>query len=425
MKIKKIFSISFLFLLNVIAVSCSQSDSNGNQTELSLDIPRYTLGNKVGDTVRVAIVTEGKAAHDVRIPFHVSSKLGAVQHQDFELSDNAFMLHKGDSVAFLVVTRKTESKPKAFLLTLDAVEGVKIGALNYVEVRLLGKNTYSFTEEEAELGLSKTCEVKLQTALGEKFSFNKKTRLRVEVDPKSTAVEGVHFKFKENNNEVLFKPNKDKGSFTIEFLKYEIGKDHIVLRLAASNGFAEGQYPTLDIHIVGPVNVSGAWIFQGVSNDKWIKGSYDCDAKLLVDTVKTDRLLIEGTPTIGYNITPQFKGKLKNYFIAPVYAKFMGEREMALVEYEMGRPPMISLSEYQLAKANVAFDEAQSSIRPALIGMRLITNKKKEKILELSVYDYEPTVGNWKETLNTWKEIYGEAPFMLDIPLRLYFKKAK
>lgn len=103
----------------------------------------------------------------------------------------------------------------------------------------------------------------------------------------------------------------------------------------------------------------------------------------------------------------------------------MGEREMALVEYEMGRPPMISLSEYQLAKANVAFDEAQSSIRPALIGMRLITNKKKEKILELSVYDYEPTVGNWKETLNTWKEIYGEAPFMLDIPLRLYFKKAK
>ena len=111
---KKTFIRFFLLILALVVVSCSKDESINYHTELSLEEPHYILGNVVGDTVIVAIVTEGKAASTVRIPYRLSSSSNAVLHQDYELSDSAFTLNKGDSVAYLKVTRQAVSKPKSF-----------------------------------------------------------------------------------------------------------------------------------------------------------------------------------------------------------------------------------------------------------------------------------------------------------------------
>lgn len=425
MTMKKTFIRFCLLILALVVVSCSKDDSINYHTELSLEEPHYILGNVVGDTVIVAIVTEGKAASTVRIPYRLSSSSNAVLHQDYELSDSAFTLNKGDSVAYLKVTRKAVSKPKSFLLTLLPVEGVKIGALNYIEVELLGQNIYSFEDKEGELGLTRDCVIRLQTARKSAFSFTKKTRLDVVVDPASTAQEGVHFRFMNDAKQAVFRAGQNTGTVTLEFLKYEKGKDHIILRLAEHTGLLPGTNPATDIRIVGPDNLSGKWSFQGITNKDWFINSWGYDPAVLIDTVQTDRMELEGTPAEGYQLTPHFEGKLKNYFIAPTKAKFVGERQSYFYEGAVGRPPKVSLTEYELEKVNVAFDKEHTNVRKALIGFRLLKTPQKEKILEVSIYDIEPTEPSWHELVVMMKYSYSEPPYMLDGPIRLHFKQIK
>ena len=75
---KKTFIRFCLLILALVVVSCSKDESINYHTELSLEEPHYILGNVVGDTVIVAIVTEGKAASTVRIPYRLSSSSNAV-----------------------------------------------------------------------------------------------------------------------------------------------------------------------------------------------------------------------------------------------------------------------------------------------------------------------------------------------------------
>lgn len=425
MKITNIYFWLAIICLVITMTSCSDDSDAGPRTELSLEVPRYTLGNEEGDTVNIAVITEGKALSTVRIPYRLSSSKGAVLNRDFEISDSAFTLHEGDSIAYLKVTRKHVDGQKSFLLTLLPVEGVKLGALNYIEVELLGNNIYTFVEPTTELALSKDVTVRVETALGQRFLFPKKTRLDVEVDPSSTAVEGVHFTFKDNQKKAVFNRNKHEGAVSVVFLKKEAGKDHIVLRLSDSNKLAPGAYPTIDIRIVGPTNLSGTWSFEGVANESWWRNSWSIDPSLLIDTVKTDRIILKGNPAEGYEFTPQLTGKLKNYFTGPSFASFIGERENYLQEEGVYPPPKVSLAEYRLDNINVAFDEAHSNIRKTFIGFRLLRGKNNGKILELNIYDIEPVEPHWKDLLESMKYNYTEPPYFVDSPIRLHFKEVK
>lgn len=103
----------------------------------------------------------------------------------------------------------------------------------------------------------------------------------------------------------------------------------------------------------------------------------------------------------------------------------MGERQSFFFEGAVRRPPKISLTEYELEKVNVAFDKAHTNVRKALIGFRLLKTPQKEKILEVSIYDIEPTEPSWHELVEMMKYSYSEPPYMLDAPIRLHFKQIK
>lgn len=421
MKMKTKYLYGILLAMIASFFSCSEKQEGGNRTELSLYEPKYTLGNNEGDSIHIAIVTEGKALSAVRIPYRLSSIDGAVLNEDYTISDSAFTLHQGDSVAFLTVTRKKVEAQKSFLLTLNPVDGVKLGALNYIQVDLMGANVYTFLDPTGELALSKDYTIKLETALGEKFSYLKTTRLDVEIDPSSTAIEGEHFRFANDMPKAVFKTGQSEGVVSLQFLKLEKGKDHIVLRLADSNKLVAGTNGTIDIRIVGPSNFSGTWEFVKVGNKTWWTESWGMDTELIVDGSNADRIVLTGSPETGYNFTPMLSGKLKNYFVASCWAPFKGERENYFQEAG-GRPPKISLAEYEFETINVAFSDTDSNIRKALVGLRFVQDENKQKLLEMSLYDFEPTETNWNALLEMMKYSASSPPYFLDGPIRIHFK---
>ena len=421
MKRKYIFLYAVLLDMLTALAACSDKDDRGIRTELSLYAPQYTLGNNEGDSVQIAIVTEGKALSTVRIPYRLSSVNGAKLNEDFTLSDSAFTLQEGDSVAYLTITRKKVEAQKSFLLTLMPVEGVKLGALNYIQVDLMGANVNTFLDPTDMLALSKDYTIRLETALGERYSYTKQTRLAVEVVPSSTAVPGEHFRFANDRAQAVFKAGQSDGVVSLQFLKLEKGKDHIVLRLADSNKLVGGNNPTIDIRIVGPSDFAGTWEFVGVGNKNWWTDSWGMDTDLIVDGSSADRIKLEGTPETGYNFTPMLTGKLKNYFVAACRAPFKGERENYFQEAG-GRPPKISLAEYEFETINVAFSETDTNNRKALVGLRFIQDEKKQRLLEMSIYDFEPTETNWNGLMEMMKYSASEPPYFLDGPIRIHWK---
>lgn len=421
MKAKYLLIYAMILTFTASIFSCDDKEEIGNRTELSLDEPKYTLGNNEGDSVKIAIVTEGKALTTVRIPYRLSSVDGAKLNEDYTISDSAFILQQGDSVAYLTIKRKKVETQKSFLLTLLPVEGVKLGALNYIQVDLMGANVYTFLDPTDELALSKDYTIKLETALGDKFSYLKTTRLDVEVDPTSTAVEGEHFQFANNSPKAVFRAGQSEGVVSLQFLKLEKGKDHIVLRLADGNKLVAGNNATLDIRIVGPSDFTGTWQFVRVANKTWWENSWGMDTKLIVDGSDADKITLAGSPETGYNFTPMLSGKLKNYFVAACWAPFKGERVNYFQEAG-GRPPKISLAEYEFETANVAFSDTDSKLRKALVGLRFIQDSNKQKLLEMSIYDFEPTETSWKDLLEMMKYSASAPPYFLDGPIRIHFK---
>ena len=420
---KSIYAILSLLCLGITMVACSEHTESAPRTELSLKDPRYTLGNSVGDSVKIAVVTEGKALSKVRIPFRLSSKSGAVLNEDYTISDSVFTLNQGDSIAYLVVKRKAETDQKTFLLTLLPTEGVKLGALNYIQVELEGYNIYSFLDRSDELTMSREYTVKLTTPQGKKFSYAKDTRLEVEVDPLSTAVEGEHFQFTRRRKYVQFKAGKDEGTVSLTFMKVENGKDHIVLRVADKYKLKPGAYPTINIRIVGYNEFNGTWKFHSVYNKNWWKNDWGQNTDVLIDSVGTDRFTLVGTALGGYDFTPHFTGKLKNYFTSACRAEFKGERLNFLQEAGGNPPPRISLSEYEFQTINVAFSDTQSNIRKALVGMRMVRDENEKRMLEISLYDYEPVEPAWADVLKSMKMYQTEPPYMLDGPIRIRFTR--
>ena len=55
---KSIYAILSLLCFGITMVACSEHTESAPRTELSLKDPRYTLGNSVGDSVKIAVVTE-------------------------------------------------------------------------------------------------------------------------------------------------------------------------------------------------------------------------------------------------------------------------------------------------------------------------------------------------------------------------------
>ena len=195
---------------------------------------------------------------------------GAEEGVDFSASEKVFHLKKGETEAQITLTRLRVERTKNMLMVLQTPSNARLGIMSYSQIDLVGANVYSFETSSDVLTLKKSYNIELRSDVGARFSFNDTTRISLEVDAASTAVEGEHFKFENGAKQAVFAPGSSTGTVTLEFLKLEAGKDNIILKVADSEGMIAGSNPSISIKIVGATSFSGTWAFKEVSNYQWV-----------------------------------------------------------------------------------------------------------------------------------------------------------
>ena len=408
----------------LLGTACSSDDKRpADLPQINLDKMHYALAK--GST-EVKLVAEEPTATEVVIPFTLYGK--AVEGTDYTLSAHAFTFKPGEQEATVTFTRIEESigdEGSELTLNLDrhaAPQGFVLGLLNYTVVELMGKNTViaSFKRNTDLLTLSGNFSIQLEKMSGGIYKTPAALTYPIEVDPSSTAVEGVHFEFV-NGPFAKIPKGRYEGSVALRFLKHEPGKDRLILRLGEMPGYGNGGNPTIQINVQGAYNISGTWR-SGPSptrsvGDHVVRGYSNFPLR---ERKRTNWYSREDYRS--YTFTPKLSGGLKNYFTAACPVTFLNEREEQFQEIGMGRE-LANIAVLEFDHINVNFSATQSRIRKAVVGFRILRETGSPDVLECTIYDYEPT-----DFLNGVYEMYkdyGSDPIMLEAPLRLQFVRVK
>ena len=424
---RHIAKLLFMLVGLVVCFSCSDNEQVSSNV-IGVTTPKYSLTNKVGASLNVSIKALKPVDADVDVPVVFN---GAEEGVDFSASEKVFHLKKGETEAQITITRLRVERTKNMLMVLQTPSNARLGIMSYSQIDLVGANVYSFETSSDVLTLKKSYNIELRSDVGARFSFNDTTRISLEVDAASTAVEGEHFKFENGAKQAVFAPGSSTGTVTLEFLKLEAGKDNIILKVADSEGMIAGSNPSISIKIVGATSFSGTWAFKEVSNYQWLRDNIGGDSKVLFDGTAANDYFTFTASGKNNTFTPHFTGGLQNYFTAAGTAIEAGKSREYFQELASGRPPRYELSMFKFDNINAAFSATDKDLKTIRVGFRLILDSKtKQELLEMTINDYAPTENtkamDWGET---WKGTYetlrasGDTPVMRSAPIRIYFTK--
>ena len=182
---------------SLVMASCSSDNDNPvSMSELNFDQARYSMAK---GEVELKIISDKAATTTVSIPVSFSGT--AVEGTDFTILEKAFTLKAGETEAVLTVTRILENigdDVKELVVNLGtAPDGFKIGIMSYTTVELLSNKAIlmSFNANKGILSESTSYGITLETLEGKPYKVTQETKLDIEVDPSSTAIEGTHFEF--------------------------------------------------------------------------------------------------------------------------------------------------------------------------------------------------------------------------------------
>jgi len=424
---RHIAKLLFMLVGLVVCFSCSDNEQVSSNV-IGVTTPKYSLTNKVGASLNVSIKALKPVDADVDVPVVFN---GAEEGVDFSASEKVFHLKKGETEAQITITRLRVERTKNMLMVLQTPSNARLGIMSYSQIDLVGANVYSFETSSDVLTLKKSYNIELRSDVGARFSFNDTTRISLEVDAASTAVEGEHFKFENGAKQAVFAPGSSTGTVTLEFLKLEAGKDNIILKVADSEGMIAGSNPSISIKIVGATSFSGTWAFKEVSNYQWLRDNIGGDSKVLFDGTAANDYFTFTASGKNNTFTPHFTGGLQNYFTAAGTAIEAGKSREYFQELASGRPPRYELSMFKFDNINAAFSATDKDLKTIRVGFRLILDSKtKQELLEMTINDYAPTENtkamDWGET---WKGTYetlrasGDTPVMRSAPIRIHFTK--
>lgn len=415
----------YLFAMcSLVVTSCSSDDDNDSVEMIELNFNQASYSLAKGE-VELKLIADQPASATVSVPISFTGT--AVEGTDFT-ADKSITLKAGATEAVLKVKRIEENigeEDKELVVNLGtAPTGFKIGVGSYTSVELLGNTgvIMSFDHASGSLTESTSYEVTLETMTGEVYKVKDETKLTVEVDPSSTAVEGTHFSF-EGGKYVTIPKNKNKGTVSVKFLKKEEGKDKLVLRLAARDGYAYGNNPSIAITINGPYLLAGTWAFDKVSNLAFYQDMWGEDITVFPTGTSADQIKFEGSSHQEYTFIPILSGDLKNYFgTESCKVTYKGEFEK-LIEEESSRYQVTAkIAVLQFPSVNVNFSAANTKDRAAVVGFRIIESDGKD-VLECTIDDFEPT--DFMTNIYDMMKDYGEDPIMKSAPLRLHFTRVK
>lgn len=391
--------LSLLALLAVLLFSgCRKSEP---ETTLFVSIERlnYSLGSH-GTTI--TLQATAAPTTDLVIPYHVAgeAKLGT----DYELSAPNFILKAGETKAELQVKRLVEGeKARTFsiLLTPPASESYKVSLKNFAYVNVFGKASYqaNFNETKGTVLAETTFGLRISGIPSGRYRVDEDTHLELEVDPSSTAVEGVHFAFAQSKEVIVPRRERNaEGLFTIRTLKVEEGHDKLVLRVAERDGFAEGKgRPTLTLTLAGPEDFSGTWKLKAWANAQSLADNYGVTTAELIKPNQDDRMILtKSTDGKSYTAELAFKDELSEYF-------GQGKRTLPIVGERSISPEDTNVrAGYGLllfAGANLSFDAAQPEKGDVQVAFRLVPAEEagKKPELEVLILKFKPKGASWTD----------------------------
>lgn len=385
-KMKKII---FMLLTAFVALtSCKEN-------ELEMGLPRVSfidteLSIPKGVYREVKLILELAPTEDLKIP--VTFVGDVIEGEDYVVTEKAFNFKAGEKESLLRINvPATITEGKEMVLEINEIPvGYRSGRFIKTKIITTTETTtiFSFTLPVGDLyAKSAPFEVNLTTMTGSSYNVPVETYIAIKTESNSTAIEGVHYRFLDEKNYVTILKNKNKGNVSIEILKYEAGKNQIVLSCGETSGYFEGTnaQTLITIHPLLEEQIIGEWVGLDFYNlESMLEGywgiSEEQKAMIPVPT-PADRLKFKTDGTMEVNLT----SKLKNYFM-PCNWSVLDETFTLILG---GRPAVkIQTPVVELSKANYNFNPTNENIRSVKISAYITSSNEHAEILFITLsYD--------------------------------------
>lgn len=422
-----------LFLYMMILLTCfvgACSDDDDNTPTLSFGRSIYIL--KATDSLAVEVISSIPVTETVTIPFDIAGS--AILDEDFTIRKDAFTLEPGQTMDTIWVTPKDNVVSRREIrLALKEVPGFQLWNNRVTMIPVETKVVFTSSFQEAKYDLKNEVIVKMELMVGKDLYFivnTEEIRVPFEIDPASTAVLNEHYEIVGGKQELLMTGKyKSTADVTLRFLKYEEGKDKVIMRLKEGGLFERGNYSATTITVSGPTTfraLAGTWAFSEFTGESFIRrmagyvDAKDCD-NLPLDYRSTDIIQFIAGASNTLNID-QVQGDLTKY-LRNCDVTFLNESPWRL--YDQTGFPTRDVITLELSKANVNYSATNISERKVIIGVRLLD---KGKSMELRVVDYEPTdflTASYYDAMHPWYGDPDEYPMKDTYPLVYLFKKVE
>jgi len=379
---RKILFVFSLFLSLSLILACSDDDNS--DPKLSFGRPIYIL--KAAEPLAVELIVSEPVTEEIKVPFMIDGS--AVLDEDYTISAKEFVLHPGDWIDTVWVTPKENViGQREIRLSLQEVPSWAI-------IPVETKDIFTCSFSQTTMDLKSEVVVSMKLTVGGVDYMYKREELRVpfEIDPASTAVEGEHYEIVGGGRELIMGIQKATADVTIRFLKKEVGKDKVIIRLVEGGLFEGGTNTSVTINVNGPTlyeDFVGTWVSPTFISGDFIKGMVwghptDCD-NLPVNNLSTDRIVFTAGATNTLNVDG-VQGDLAKY-LRNCEVVYIGEEPEQLWDQDAYgiKRDVVTL---ELSKANVNYSVTNVAERKAIVLVRLLN---KGKVLEFRIVDYEPT----------------------------------
>ena len=389
---KRYYPLLLSWVLLLFAFGCKDfhNYTSDDTPQINFTHPRYILTKDM--TIKIPVEADVEPSGRVTVPYTISAE-DLKAGEDYSVTPSEITFEPGRTIDTLYLKGlKTIPQRTLMSVKLDEVpNGYKKGVMSFVSVDFLATGSLSLTFKESQTELPRKIFIPIELKEG-KYAFAAVDDLEVgfNVDPRSTAVENVHFRFPDGPKGLIKRSNV-RGGINVEWLKNEEGHDKLYLRIAPMEGYVPGNDPVIEIDIQGPLNPTGTWTYVSMLNKDYLGTAMSFNVSNAVEGKKGDEITFTGGPDdFSYEAKLDPKG-LGCYFPKFGTLKFNQEMTVYLQEESGFPPPQRVFSEYLADKLNVNFSPNSQKFRPGYFNMRTHRGDKGEEYLDITIYDIEPT----------------------------------
>lgn len=353
---RKILFVFSLFLSLSLILACSDDDNS--DPKLSFGRPIYIL--KAAEPLAVELIVSEPVTEEIKVPFMIDGS--AVLDEDYTISAKEFVLHPGDWIDTVWVTPKENViGQREIRLSLQEVPRYRLWNNRWAIIPVETKDIFTCSFSQTTMDLKSEVVVSMKLTVG-------------------------------GGRELIMGIQKATADVTIRFLKKEVGKDKVIIRLVEGGLFEGGTNTSVTINVNGPTlyeDFVGTWVSPTFISGDFIKGMVwghptDCD-NLPVNNLSTDRIVFTAGATNTLNVDG-VQGDLAKY-LRNCEVVYIGEEPEQLWDQDAYgiKRDVVTL---ELSKANVNYSVTNVAERKAIVLVRLLN---KGKVLEFRIVDYEPT----------------------------------